>query len=88
MSTQGFHEFFIMNNYPKQILWTSESKCHVYKYRLAMEVNVNMNVFFSFWKGRDWDSRIIRMNYLQLLFLLSILLIQTNFMMQILGVAW
>lgn len=53
-----------------------------------MEVNVNMNVFFSFWKGRDWDSRIIRMNYLQLLFLLSILLIQTNFMMQILGVAW
>ena len=53
-----------------------------------MEVNVNMNVFFSFWKGRDWDSRIIRLNYLQLLFLLSILLIQTNFMMQILGVAW
>ena len=53
-----------------------------------MEVNVNMNVFFSFWKGRDWDSRIIRMNYLQLLILLSILLIQTNFMMQILGVAW
>ena len=53
-----------------------------------MEVNVNMNVFFSFWKGRDWDSTIIRLNYLQLLFLLSILLIQTNFMMQILGVAW
>ena len=26
-----------------------------------MEVNVKMNVFFSFWKGRDWDSRIIMM---------------------------